>query len=126
MRRFFAELNHFMTVLEYRHIDNVNRAKGKQMAEDERVGGTSLTEPDPCPLALDWPNETAYDGWTRDELIEEILTLIGERDFAYSHVDSWKGLLKAVRVERDDLRTQLAQRDASIVRLTKRLSEEEG
>ena len=81
--------------------------------------------------------EAEYDGWTRDQLIEEILTLTDERDFAYAHVDSWKAVLAtanaqierlakdrdAARLEVADVRTRLAERDAQVGRLTKRLSE---
>ena len=104
-----------------------------QAAQDERAGVASETEPvsggelhagdSEAARALE---EAEYDGWTRDQLIEEILTLVSERDFAYAHVDSWKALLDGARLERDDTRIRLAERDQQVTALTKRLSEGQG
>jgi len=58
--------------------------------------------------------EAAYDGWTRDQLVEEILTFISERDFAYAHVDSWKAVLATTNAHVERIATE---RDEALIEL---------
>ena len=116
-------------------LANVTRTKGATMARDERVGGTELR---PCDLE-------ALDGLIDVERLQNVANVLGKVITAYTadinearstlvdrQLAAQKALrdatheVAALRLERDDLHTRLAERDAQVVALTKRLSEGQG
>ena len=98
------------------------RSDSQPLAADS---GTPPTNESPHLAAKYWRE--------RQALRVEVGRLTMERDEAYAHMDSWKAVLATANLhvarlatERDDLRIRLAERDAQVGRLTKRLSEGQG